>query len=154
MVVFEESVMSETRQAVLGALAHVYASHGVNYRLLCADGSRPQAPPIAENAGLARLLRSANLYETSCAESMMRIVRQVSLNGNQPVRELRAVALVLAKETPFQVLVAICKALCEMVSHDSKYRDVFRELGIVQALLRGEKFPKNSSHIHLLVKMT
>jgi len=46
VVVFEESVVSETRQAVLQELARVYASRGVNYRILCGDALLPLPPPI------------------------------------------------------------------------------------------------------------
>jgi len=135
VLVYEEAVLHEARMAVLLALASIYAGHAANYRLLCADGLRPAAP-MSDNAGLARLLRSAALNDTGCAELMLQTVRQISLHGHRPLRELRPLATVLSTETRFDTMMAVCKTVYEMMSHDASYRDIFRELAVLQALLR------------------
>jgi len=157
-VVFDQSVLAcvRGRSCVLLVVA-------VCVRTRCALEVRAQVSAFAqavhlthytlhttgENAGLARLLRCAHQYDGSSAEAMMHTLRQISLNGHRPVRELRAVAQLLAHDTPVDVLVAVCKALCDLVSLDALYRDVFRELGIVQALVRTllERYAR-SDHSH------
>ena len=135
VAVFEEAEQVEARQAVLLTLRRLYCSHPANYQLLCAGPLWPSAPAVSEESGLARLIRTANAYESSAAEAMMQAVRQVCASGNRPLRELRAISDLMAKDTPLDIVLVVCKTLTEMASLDASFRDVVRELGILQALL-------------------
>ena len=127
---------SETRQLVVDVVGRIYAQHPSNYHLLCGDGV--ERPRCCENSGLARLIRSADVLETSVTESMMQTVQQLAaFSGPRPLPELRAVAQVLSKNIRVNNLSVICKCIGEVVSTDSSYRDVFRELGLVASLVRG-----------------
>ena len=56
--------------------------------------------------------------------------------GQRPLRELRALGVVLSRQTSLSVLRPVCRMLSDVVGHDSQYRDTFRDLDILQALLR------------------
>ena len=130
----------EARRLVLDALIDVYAGHKDNYALLHAGdgggGAEGSGAEGGRDASLGQIIERLGAYEESLYEPTLQIVRHIiTVAACVPTQELVAVSKLLLQDISLHLQLIICRTLNEIVAHDASYRDIFRQLGILHALL-------------------
>eukprot|EP00960_Hanusia_phi_P038907 753656-Hanusia_phi.AAC.8 len=145
---FMSSTCKAVQTEVMDALICIYTSQEGSYELLNAASNSSDGRTM----DISNIIESLDQYSVEFAESSMGIINFLAHSSKKPLKELGSLSRLLGKSLKSDTKVLLChgnkegvdhcfsqlvlyKAVYEIASSDNSYRDLLRDIGLMNALI-------------------